>query len=306
MYNYKRWMIGLDNTAMDKVLVSYVAFLSTIIAPVKMYFIHVNKDLDVSEKIRQAFPELQEPKDEIIEAEMKKLVVQNFPDHINFDIEYEARQGNPVKEILEWSHIKNIDLLLVGRKSTLSGSGILAQKLARKVACSILFVPEQAKHKINGILVSTDFSNNSRLALEKTVKLAKKYNDTTVYTYHSYQLPTGYYYTGKSADEFAQIMLSHANEYYDDFIKDIDFGDIDILPIFELDKDNTPAKLINQMAHTKNVDLIVIGARGHTSLTSFLLGSITEQLILHDHNIPLLVVKEKDKVLNFLELIKTI
>ncbi len=306
MYNFKRWMVGLDNSLMDRILIKYVSFLADVLKPDKIYFIHIHKELDVPEEIKGNFPELRKPIDERLEEEIRQTVTDNFAKAGDFDIDFRIDDGDPFKEILNWSHNKNIDLLLVGRKRELRGGGILPQKLARKVPCSVLFVPERPSNKLEDLLVATDFSDTSKLALEMAVNISSHNENNSVHCYHTYQLPTGYYSTGKTAEEFALIMKENCGDRYNKFINDLPDNRAHLSPIFEWDKDGEPSTLINKIAHKKNADLIVIGARGRTSLTSFLLGSITEALIGKDDDIPLLVVKEKDKSLNFLDLMKTI
>ena len=57
---------------------------------------------------------------------------------------------------------------------------------------------------------------------------------------------------------------------------------------------------IVDMAEDLGSNLIVMGAKGHSALASFLLGSVTEKTLLHMKDVPLLVVRppvvEKDTV----------
>lgn len=306
MNHLKRWMIALDFTLMDKTLINYAAFLSEYIKPGKIYFINIQRDMYVPESIRKNFPELRKPMDEKLQQEMKAEVERNFKNHELFDIEYVVIEGSPFEEMLSWSNIKNIDLLIVGRKSELKGTGIVSHRLARKVMCSVLFVPEKASLKLEKIFVPTDFSDNSLLAMQETIALTAHDPEAIIYCQHIYHLPSGYYTTGKTEEEFSEIMKNHAVNKYNKLLEDIKAKDIKITPIFNLDTNLSPANLINQTAHMKEADIIVMGARGRTTTTAILLGSVTEKLIQLDSDIPLLVVKQKDKTFNFAELLKTV
>ena len=79
-----------------------------------------------------------------------------------------------------------------------------------------------------------------------------------------------------------------------------------IKPVFKYDSEGSPANLANETAHQENADVILIGARGRTAATAIFLGSVTEKLLTLDSDIPLLIVKDKKKTFDFLELLKKI
>ena len=93
---------------------------------------------------------------------------------------------------------------------------------------------------------------------------------------------------------------------YDQFIKEYDIENEKITPGFILDVHNSPGQLLNETAHDQKADLILIGSKGRTMGTSIFLGSVTEKLIKMDNDIPILIVKSKEKSFDFFELIKSI
>jgi len=300
---YKKIMIGLDTTSMDATLIQYTAFLIPILKPEKIYFIHIHQNLDIPDELREELNEAFTPLDEQLEEQMKQTVAQNFPQHTQYDIDYELVEGSPQKELLRWTHIKDIDLLIMGRKETIQGDAVIPQQVSRSSTCSVLFVPEKITCKISRILTPSDFSQYSKQAFEHSLRWAKELNATLDFQY-IYTVPQGYYKTGKTQKEFAKIMKGNAQKQYDQFIQDIDTQNVTIEQTYTLDptKGNT-AQLINQHAIDSTADFIIMGARGRTLLTSFFLGSTTEKLITLNSQTPLLVIKKKNEAFGILKML---
>lgn len=306
MSNYKRILAGIDFTETDKAVIRYLSFLSGIVQPEKIYFVNIQRDLDVPEGIREKFPELNRPQDEKLKEEMTQLVQANFPGHKKFQIEYDVIEGPPLPEMLRWAHIKNADLAVVGRKPESKGSGLLAQQMARKGTCSVLFVPESAHAKLENIFVAVDFSDNAKQALEQAWKLASINSKAKLFCYHTYNLPLGYYKTGKTEVEFAEIMRANSAEKLHEFITELKIPKERVTSIFELEEKFSVGEMITKSAIQHKADMLLVGAKGRTDLTAIFLGSVAEKLIKLNDTIPLLVVKRKDKSFNFLDFINNI
>ncbi len=306
MTNYKRILVGFDFTETDKVVIRYLSFLSGILRPEKIYFVNIQRDLDVPEGIREKFPELNRPRDEKLKEEMMQLVQANFSGYQNFEIEYDVVEGSPLPEMLRWAHIKNADLAVVGRKPESKGSGLLAQQMARKGMCSVLFVPESAHAKLENIFVAVDFSDNAKQALEQAWKLTSVNSTAKLLCYHTYNLPLGYYKTGKTDEEFAEIMRANSEEKLNEFITELKIPKERVAVIFELEAKLSVGETIAKSAAQHKADMLLVGAKGRTDLTAIFLGSVAERLIKLNDNIPLLVVKRKDKSFNFLDFINNI
>lgn len=305
METFKSIMVSLDFTAMDHTLIKYAAFLSEKVKPTSIYFIHVSRHLAVEEELREKFPELQVPRDEKLKHEMQETVEQHFKGLENYKVNYKVEEGSPLKEILHWSEIKNVDLLLLGRKRELKGSGVLPQRISRKINCSLLFVPENTPLQLDKILLPSDFSENAELALNSASQLAKA-SSAILNFHHIFYLPDGYYTTGKSEEEFIEIMRENAEKRYEKKVKPKLDSALKVEATFSYDKQQSHSDLIMQQADNVNADLIVIGAKGRTFATAILLGSVTEKLLQKNDHIPTLVIKEKDKDFNILEWLKVV
>lgn len=302
----KRLMVALDFSSMDAKLITYTGFIADFLKPQKIYFVNVQEDLDIPEKM---FLEHQLPSssiDEKLADQMRYEVERYFPDYENYEIDYMIKEGPIQKEILRSVYIKEIDLLIVGKKTGEDGSGLGARQLARKVMSSVLFVPENARLRLNQVIIPTDFSKFSLTALEMGITLTKENEDAEVFLQHIFHVPTGYYRTGKTEREFADIMEQHAEEACEDFLKDLN-QPATLKKVFSYDsRMRSPAYMIYDRAKAHEVDLIIMGARGRNAITALFLGSVTERLLHLQENIPILVAKDPTQKFGFSEMIDAV
>ncbi|MCL6258968.1 universal stress protein [Aquiflexum sp. TKW24L] len=298
MENFEKAMIGMDLTEMDDILISKMGVLSEILGIKKLYFIHVSKNLSLPDEIREKFPDLIAPADEAIEAEIMTIIKQNnYPD--NVEIEVFAEEGSPMPTFLRWAKLKDVDLIVMGRKITLKGSGSLAKTMAQKAPCSVLFLPERVEMKVpKKILIPMDFSEHTNMTINFAQKAAEEF-DAKIYALHLFEVPTGYHKTGKSFEEFAEIMEENSKKDYEKFIKKHNHPEYDCL--FVLSNDGEPGHLIIEKAKEHGIDLILMGSRGRTASAAVLLGSVAEKLVQVNNEIPMLIFKIKGETMGFFD-----
>ncbi|MCK5102333.1 MAG: universal stress protein, partial [Cyclobacteriaceae bacterium] len=116
-----------------------------------------------------------------------------------------------------------------------------------------------------------------------------------------YEVPTGYHLSGKSFNEFAEIMKKNAEDSFNEFVSQYNTKGKKIDAKYELDENGNFAKKIYQFAVKEKANVIVIGSKGRTQAAAVLLGSIAEKLIKLNAQIPLIVVKERKHNLDFFE-----
>jgi nucleotide-binding universal stress UspA family protein len=297
-------MVGLDFTPMDKTLMEHASFLAALLKPEKIYFVNAQVALENREEWLADYPELDTPIDEKLKEEIDTELKLHFIPVEGVAVQSLVLDGSVTEELLKYVQIKQIDLLIVGRKLGLKGLGIVPQKLARKVPASILFVPEGRQPLLSKILVSVDFSNNSRMALEEAIELANKSNASSIALLHTYRLPLGYYKTGKTEAEFDVIAKTIAEKKCGQFLNEIDTKGIDIKPYFVNSKEQDTYEAIYDFALEQQASIVIIGGKGHTNVSALVLGSTAEKLISVDIDIPLLVVKDKKATYGLLEILK--
>ncbi|MEM6814032.1 MAG: universal stress protein [Bacteroidota bacterium] len=190
-------------------------------------------------------------------------------------------------------------MIVPGRKKVLNGLGLISGHIVRKSQTSILFVTEKFNSAIKNILVPLDFSKHSVIALDLALKF-QEHTNANIHFSHIYSVPIGFYKTGKSYEEFAEIMKGHAVNDLELFLKQNDVPN-DYPCEYILSDDESKAKLLNTYAHESDMDLILIGSRGRTRTSALLIGSIVEKVLLLDSNIPILIVKNRGENMGFFE-----
>jgi len=287
----KRIMIGLDFTILDRELITYTAFLSSLVLPEKIYFTHVSKTLDIPKQIWKDFPYTSTPKDELLKERMQSLVEKCFPNYQSFDIDFDVLEGPPVKELTHWVSVKNIDLLIVGQKKELKGNGILPQQLTRQIPCNILFVPENSSLQLNQIFVPIDFSEISEFALEQSLELVHDNPDASIYCQHIYYVPKGYYYSAQGEQEMKRLFSHHYASQYNQFVDKFDLNGTDLKPLLTYGKNHDLSTVALDTARNYDTDLMIIGAQGKTWFDRLMVGSFTEKLLQINKEMPMLIIK---------------
>ena len=141
--------------------------------------------------------------------------------------------------------------------------------------------------------------DNSIDAVETAISIASASSGIKeIHCLHVYNVPIGFYKTGKSYEEFAEIMKGHAEKNYREFMKKIDLKGLSANPILRLEKKEY--KGIYEVVKEYQISLLVVGARGRKAGAGVLLGSVTEHLI-NTTTVPLIAVKKKGTGLGLLE-----
>jgi nucleotide-binding universal stress UspA family protein len=228
----------------------------------------------------------------------------HFPEIKGLSISYIVKEGTLSKKIIKLAEEKSVDMIIIGRKVNLPGTGVASQRLARRASCSLLIVPEGSKPKISKLLVPSDFSDHSKEALEEAILIAENHGGKVeIICQNVFHVPSGYHFTGKTFEEFSEIMKMHAEINFKKFIRKIDTKGIKITPVYTKDDDDDPVQEIVSAAMELNADGIVIGAKGRTAATALFIGSIAERLIQYNDQLPLLVTRPKGKNAGILDYI---
>lgn len=139
------------------------------------------------------------------------------------------------------------------------------------------------KRKIKKILVALDGSKNSQRGLEMGINLARKFDTKLIGIYVISNIPKKYYkltYPEKplliAAEDIMESAKIRCAQNGVLFEKKIDFGD--------------PGSKITNFAESLNFDMIIIGARGMSSIKEKFLGSVSNH-VLHKSSIPVMIVK---------------
>lgn len=303
MYLIKKMIVCLDQTPLDQTLVQHAAFIARVNHTKKIYFVNVIKNLSIPKEVLKEFPNLVENMVSERQKNMEAVVKDYFPESKEISLNYIVKEGSLSKKILKLAEEKSADMILIGRKVNLPGTGVASLRLARRASCSLLIVPEGAPAKMKKLLVPSDFSEYSKDALEEAIMIAEKHGGLEIVCQNVFTVPSGYHFTGKSYEEFTQIMRMHAEINYKKFIRKIDTKGNKITPIYTQDDDDDPVQEIVSKAIEMDADGIIIGAKGRTAATALFIGSMAERLIRSNESLPLMVTRPKGKNAGILDYI---
>ncbi|WPR77616.1 universal stress protein [Algoriphagus sp. NG3] len=303
MYLIKKMVVCLDQTSLDQTLIQHAAFIAQVNQTKKIYFVNVIKNLSIPKEVLEEFPNLVENMVNERQEAMEAMVKEHFTGPKGVSLNYIVKEGSLSKKILKLAEEKSADMILIGRKVTLPGTGVASSRLARRASCSLLIVPEGSATKVQKLLVPSDFSDYSKDALEEAILIAEKHGNVEIVCQNVFTVPSGYHYTGKSYEEFTQIMRMHAEINFKKFIRKIDTKGRKITPVYTQDVNDDPVEEIVAKAKEIGADGIIIGAKGRTAATALFLGSMAERLIQYNDSIPLLVTRPKGKNAGILEYI---
>lgn len=252
--------------------------------------------------------------------------LRNMVEYLTIEHEIIVVEGNPSDEICRLALEKETDLVITathgrsGIKKLLLGS--VTEKLIKTIHCPLLILNTHEHDpisladygiKLKKILVGCDFSPDSKLAFDYGLSLAQEFQ-AEVYLTHVIK-PTEYvelkasdyisiipgnfaqwnssdYFeiqekvTAKNRDRINELCKRLEGQLYymlPEECKDWCTPHTDVLT-------GEPYKELVQFAKEQEVDMIVLGVRGHTLWQKLLVGSTTDRVIRHAP-CPVLVVR---------------
>lgn len=299
MKYFPKVMVGLDLTEMDDILIKKTAAFVEFLGIEKCYFIHVAKDLEIPEEILERYPNLVAPSDESIEAIIStKLKELQFPAQVEVEV-FVEEGSHPLDTFLRWAKLKDVDLIIMGRKEDLAGSGVLANGVAKKAPCSILlFQEKRAVVFPKKIIIPTDFSEHNHMIYSFGERIADDLGAELV-PIHLVKVPHGYSKTGKSFEEFADIMKENAQKDFKKYVSKHNHPNLSCEIL--VDDERNPGEQIIDYAQKIGGDMLLLGSRGRTSSAAVILGSTAEKLIHSNKVLPMLIFKRKGETMGFFD-----
>ncbi|MFY0592640.1 universal stress protein [Roseivirga sp.] len=302
----ERIMVLMDTSDADRTLLEFLEIIATTNETKEIHFFNSISEMKIPDAVLKEFPEIKEKsiaeRKSKIETLAKSILSSDLVDKSTVHIQ----EGAPSKAILKFVEKKDIDLIIMGRHKNFIGGGVLSNRLARRAACSLFIIPEGVSPKTSLLHVPCDFSSHSKIAMEEAIRVARKYKDVKIICQNVFTVPGGYHYSGKTYEEFAEVMRANARKDYEKFMSEIDHEGIDLEVVYSLDTNDNPVTDIIEFAQKNDPGAIFIGVKGRTSTTALFIGSRAEQLIQYNSEIPMMVVRPKGKNAGIIDLIKEI
>lgn len=298
MFELRKILVAFDLTEMDHKLASYLFSILPLIEPAEVNFVHIVNRLPLDEVFQTAEGSMS--REQIVRKKMAETIAAADTEGRMPSPTLIVASDEPLNGLLSMSHSVSADLLIIGRKGLEDSEGLFCRRLVRRALCSVLCVTENARPKVGRIVVPTDFTDFSARAISRVLEIAGRFSMHLV-CLHIFKLPNGYLASGKTQEEFGQIMKTNAEKRYRSFIKKLPVGNATLTPRFQLDSINATPKIIFNIALVEDADLLIMASRGRTDLAAWLLGSRAEKLLQYNFCIPTLVFKQKKRNLSFIE-----
>jgi nucleotide-binding universal stress UspA family protein len=166
-------------------------------------------------------------------------------------------------------------LAFADRLSMQRGSSTTCQFLTLRLAQVALSRKEQQMLQLKKVLVPTDFSAASELALRYGKEMAKTFR-ATLYVLHVADDPVLFAVTTSS--EYRAEAVSASNVKLEQLIRG-SVGDMEHVEL--LSKCGSAASEIIDFVKDEQIDLVVMGSHGHGAIASMLLGNVAEHVVRH-------------------------
>ena len=204
-------------------------------------------------------------------------------------------QGTPADMISRLASEQHADMVITathgkaGFKRILLGS--VTEKLIKTLHCPLLVLPPQEHElippaafeiKLKKILVGCDFSPDSKLAFDYGLSLAQEFQ-AELHLSHVIK-PSLYKREREGINQLRDRLEKKLDGMVPEASRDWCTAKTALL-------DGEPYMALMDYAREQEMDMIVLGIRGHTLLEKLLVGSTTDRLIRHA-SIPVLAVRQ--------------
>ena len=198
-----------------------------------------------------------------------------------------CEEGETYERIVDLADAENCGIIVMGRRGmkkierTLVGS--VTARVIGHTQRDVLVVPGGAKLGWSRILVATDGSKFSSIAVNKAIDFAKAYGGSLVVV-SVVDVPAEFY---AEAPQAVDDMVRKAKEYTAAVRKQAEAAGVTAETFIG---EAEAFEAIVKLAKDEGVNMIVVGTHGRTGLRRLLMGSVTEKVIGHAP-CPVLVVK---------------
>jgi nucleotide-binding universal stress UspA family protein len=294
MKGIKKILVACDLSPMDDNILSYLDEFTHAILPDEITFIHVYSKTSLPDSAFDSEKEkahYRKNRHKMAEEALHDVVESNLSHRSDFRKKLIILRGNPFTELLQYCEKYKPDLLVTGKKHLSGGSGIIGQKLARKIKSSILFVSENNSGKIRKIVIPVDFSEQSEHAVQTAVNLHPLLDDPEIICMHTYDVPPPLTIQLSPTLNLGKLIEENITESFDSFVKKLDLKHCPVKQVTIRNIENNTGKGILRYLEGEKPDMVLLGAKGHSLIEHLLLGSVTEKLIQLNEDFPLMIIR---------------
>lgn len=287
MKRFKSLLVPIGLHGCDSEAIRWAAKVSQLAESDDVLFFHAVDVPEVPEKLKERY-ENADPHNKNLQARLKELVKENWDGFAQTKIRFKVVNAvSEVFAVLQEVLDQNSDLIIVGRDAYGRDMPI---RLARKATCSVMAVPTGSAAKLESILVPTDFSEYSKVAMDVALAFAESEHLKSLHSLHVYDLGA---FSGRVTlpeSELISMAEEFAEEKHTVFVEGLATSDVTVETHLVRQK-TIPAGVL-QCLNENGIDMIVAGCRGRNTVTALLLGSNAEELLKHAP-VPVLAAKIK-------------
>jgi len=212
---------------------------------------------------------------------------QRMAEHERMLIKTVCEEGETYERIVDLADGSNSDVIVMGRRGVHRFERALIGNVTARVIGhtqrDVLVVPGDATLGWGKILVGTDGSRYSKVAIDKAIDFAKAYGSELL-VLSVVDVPAEFY---AEAPQAVEDMVRKAKEYTSAVKQKA--GDAGVKAESYVGEAEAWEAVV-KLARDQNVNMIVVGSHGRTGLRRLLMGSVTEKVI-GNAPCPVLVVK---------------
>uniref|UniRef100_F4C431 UspA domain-containing protein n=1 Tax=Sphingobacterium sp. (strain 21) TaxID=743722 RepID=F4C431_SPHS2 len=278
-------LIAMDMSEMDQVLVNYLSGLLDVLSINKLFFLH-------NIRLRELPSEFKHPSTlSKIKERVKERIMRQLKDvrlaSISHEILVETAEFSENAFDQIGKH-ERIDLVILGNKQHLEGSGALSQKLTRLLSSDILLVPETVFIQPKRILGTIDFSKYSNRVYTLGEAFSKGIPDGRFSCIHVAKAPV-HFFLGLNQSEINRLLQEETEAKKSKWLRQYQIeGKIETV---RADGKHIASAIL---AHAQNykMDMIIMGVKGSSSLTNLFVGGVTNEIFHHETNAAILILKD--------------
>lgn len=292
MKRYQEILIGIRDPEIDAPMLDYVCAITKYAGTKRIHLLHIDKTPSTVD-------------DPVTEEALRELAAQRLEGKANGEIVCKVVQGYPASEILQYANEESVDLIIIGGDGTdPNREAGFGRRVTRKAICSVLILPKEAQPKLKRILVPVRDTACSEQAVETAIDIAAP-TGSTVIVLNVFQVHSGITRANLTLEQYIEHEKQLAQKQCESLLSRIDAQGAKIEILCVPDPYGQAVDRFLEAAKEKDVQLIVIGARGRSGLAGVLLADVTEKLI-RQSPVPLLASKKKGEVLGILGALMTI
>lgn len=279
-------LVAMDMSPMDEALIQFIGVATKIYPLARFTFLHniklneLPEEYKTHEKIEEIRTNIRQRIEDMI-AEAGTVPVGHSVEVTSHDFTERA--------FLTVSKRIDAHLAIVGNKQELTGGGGMARKLIRMWQIATLMVPETFNRNPQKIITAVDFSKYTP-TVNRVAKRIVSYNKFGISQINPIYVSkvAWQFFPGPSPAEIKQIIEDDTRAKKRRWKREYpQEEELTVLP----SKEKSIARVLGEYVNENDVDLVIMGVLGASSLTGLFLGSVSNELINQESNACILLVK---------------